>query len=73
MRAGEIICPEHGSTFDACSGECENGHAAGTTLPAVAVAVEDGDEFLADEGYSYRHAGGVDVGGGASSTSHPSL
>ena len=32
MREGQIICPKHGSLFDACSGECDNGEAAGTTL-----------------------------------------
>ncbi|WP_435064980.1 Rieske (2Fe-2S) protein [Halobaculum sp. EA56] len=73
MRDGEIICPKHGSMFDACSGECDNGEAAGTTLPAVEVAVEDGEVFLADDDYTFRHEGGIDDGGGPSSTSHLSF
>lgn len=36
LRDGEIVCPRHGSLFDACSGACDNGEAAGTTLPSVA-------------------------------------
>jgi len=33
MRDGQIICPKHGSMFDACSGYCDNGDAADTTDP----------------------------------------
>ncbi|UIO98965.1 Rieske 2Fe-2S domain-containing protein [Halobaculum sp. CBA1158] len=69
MRDGEIICPKHGSMFDACSGECDNGEAAGTTLPSVSVAVEDGEVLLADDDYTFRHEGGIDDDG-PSSTSH---
>lgn len=65
MRDGEIICPKHGSMFDACSGYCDNGHAADTTLVDVGVAVEDGDVFLADDGYEFVHEGSIDDGGGA--------
>ncbi|WP_436909263.1 Rieske (2Fe-2S) protein [Halosimplex marinum] len=71
MRGGEIICPKHGSMFDACSGECDNGEAAGTTLPDVDVTVDDGDVFLTDDEYTFEHEGGVDDGDdGPSSTSH---
>ncbi|WP_135363963.1 Rieske (2Fe-2S) protein [Halosimplex halophilum] len=71
MRDGEIICPKHGSMFNACSGECDNGEAAGTTLPDVDVTVEDGDVFLVDEDYTFEHEGGIDDGDdGPSSTSH---
>jgi nitrite reductase/ring-hydroxylating ferredoxin subunit len=71
MRDGEIICPKHGSMFDACSGECDNGEAAGTTLPDVDVAVEDGTVYLVDEEYVFEHEGGIDDGeDGPSSTSH---
>ncbi|QPV64030.1 Rieske (2Fe-2S) domain-containing protein [Halosimplex litoreum] len=56
---------------DACSGECDNGEAAGTTLPDVEVAVDDGDVFLVDEEYEFEHEGQIDEGeGGPSSTSH---
>jgi len=71
MRGGEIVCPKHGSMFDACSGDCDNGMAADTTLPNVSVAVEDGTVYLADEDYTFDHQGGIDDGDdGPSSTSH---
>jgi len=70
MRDGEIICPKHGSFFDACSGDCDNGEAAGTTLPGIDVAVEDGAVFLADEDYTFEHEGGIEDDDGPSSTSH---
>ena len=69
IRDGEIICPRHGSQFDACTGDCDNGEAAGTTLVAVEVAVRDGDVYLADGDYEFVGAGG-DGGGGPSSSSH---
>ena len=34
MRDGEIICPKHGSLFDACEGDCGNGPAAGSWVYA---------------------------------------
>jgi nitrite reductase/ring-hydroxylating ferredoxin subunit len=72
MRDGQIVCPRHGSMFDACSGACDNGEAAGTTLPAVEVAVEDGTVYLTDEDYALAHEGGINDGDGdgPSSTSH---
>ena len=71
MRDGGIICPKHGSLFDACSGDCDNGDAAGTTLPDVDIAVEEGEVYLADEEYEFEHLGGIDEGDdGPSSTSH---
>ncbi|MFB6174312.1 MAG: Rieske (2Fe-2S) protein [Halobacteriales archaeon] len=70
IRDGEIICPRHGSMFDACTGDCDNGEAAGTTLPGVGVAVEDGAVYLVDGDYEFRHEGGIDDDGGPSSTSH---
>jgi len=70
MRDGEIICPKHGSLFDACSGECDNGEAAGTTLPGVDIAVEDGTVYLTDEEYEFVHEGGIEDDDGPSSTSH---
>ncbi|MFB6140928.1 MAG: Rieske (2Fe-2S) protein [Halosimplex sp.] len=71
MRDGEIICPKHGSFFDACSGDCHNGEAAGTTLPDVDVAVDDGEVYLVDDDYTFEHEGQIDDGNeGPSSTSH---
>ncbi|WP_284013770.1 Rieske (2Fe-2S) protein [Halobaculum litoreum] len=69
-RNGEVICPKHGSMFDACSGECDNGPAAGTTLTEVTVDVTDGAVRLVDERYTFRHAGERDGDDGPSSTSH---
>lgn len=60
LRDGEIVCPRHGSLFDACSGACDNGPAAGTTLSAVEVGVDDGDVVLTDPDYTYLRDGGVD-------------
>ena len=73
MRDGEIICPRHGSMFDAATGYCDNGEAAGQSLVGVDVAVRDGTVYLTDEGLTYEHAGGVDEDDGPSSTSHISF
>lgn len=70
VRDGEVICPRHGSFFDTCSGRCDNGPAAGTTLVGVDVAVEDGDVYLTDDDLYFEHAGPVEDDGGPSSTSH---
>lgn len=60
IRDGEIICPKHGSMFDSCSGHCDNGKAAGSTLVAVDVTVEDETVYLTDRGYTYAHDGGIE-------------
>ncbi|MEF8892226.1 MAG: Rieske (2Fe-2S) protein [Haloferacaceae archaeon] len=72
LRDGEIVCPRHGSLFDACSGACDNGPAAGTTLSAVEVGVDDGAVVLTDDDYVYLRDGGVDDDE-PGSTSHISL
>jgi nitrite reductase/ring-hydroxylating ferredoxin subunit len=59
VRDGEIICPRHGSTFDACSGHCDNGKAEGTTLAPVEVEVEDGEVYLVDDDVTYLWEGGL--------------
>jgi nitrite reductase/ring-hydroxylating ferredoxin subunit len=78
-RDGGIVCPRHGSTFDACTGDCDNGEAAGTTLVPVGVTVADGDVYLTDEDRTFRHEGPKTAGGdgddedgddGPGSTSH---
>ena len=70
MRDGQLICPKHGSMFDACSGGCDNGEAAGTSLPGVEITVEDGDVFLTDDDYTYLHEGEIEDDDGPASTSH---
>ncbi|NEU56884.1 Rieske 2Fe-2S domain-containing protein [Halorussus sp. MSC15.2] len=62
MRDGQIICPKHGSMFDTCSGYCDNGEAADTTLVSVEVAVEDGAVYLTDDDYDFSHEGAIEDG-----------
>ena len=74
MRDGQLICPRHGSLFDSCSGHCDNGEAADTTLPSVDITVHtDGTVFLTDGDATFVHEGGIDDDGGPDSTSHISL
>ena len=60
MRDGGVVCPKHGSVFDSCSGYCDNGKAAGSTLVEVDVEVEDGTVYLADDDLTYRHDAGIE-------------
>ena len=73
MRDGEIICPKHGSMFDACEGGCGNGPAAGMSLIPVDVDVAGDDVVLVDDNYSFLKEGGLDDDEGPSSTSHLSF
>jgi nitrite reductase/ring-hydroxylating ferredoxin subunit len=71
VRDGQLVCPKHGSLFDTCSGDCDNGEAAGTTLPPIEVAVNRGDVYLVDDDADFEHEGGIDDGDdGPESTSH---
>ena len=72
-REGGVVCPKHGSLFDTCSGHCDNGDAANTTLPSVDVTVEDGQVYLVDDDVRYLYDGLPNDDGdddGPSSTSH---
>ena len=72
-RGGSVVCPKHGSAFDACEGSCDNGEAAGTTLRSIDVDVRDGAVFLTDDDLTYLHEGLPDDDGddaGPSSSSH---
>lgn len=60
IRDGEIVCPKHGSMFDGCSGYCDNGKAAESTLVEVEVTVEEGEIYLTDEKCTFLHEGGID-------------
>jgi nitrite reductase/ring-hydroxylating ferredoxin subunit len=60
VRDGGVVCPKHGSVFDACSGYCDNGKAAGSTLVEVGIEVENGTVYLTDDDLTYRHDGGID-------------
>ena len=69
-REGGVVCPKHGSVFDACEGGCENGPAAGTTLLGVEVTVNRGDVFLTDDAYEFAGAGPDEDDDEPDSTSH---
>lgn len=72
-RGGEVVCPKHGSAFDACSGFCDNGPAADSTLFDVGIEVDDGQVYLTDEDLSYLREGlpdDDDDDGSPGSTSH---
>jgi nitrite reductase/ring-hydroxylating ferredoxin subunit len=71
-RGGSVVCPKHGSAFDACEGSCDNGEAAGTTLRSIDVEVRDGAVFLTDDDLTYLHEGLPDDGDdeAPSSSSH---
>jgi nitrite reductase/ring-hydroxylating ferredoxin subunit len=60
VRDGGIICPKHGSVFDACSGYCDNGDAAETTLLSVDITVEDGQVYLTDDDVDFLWQGPAD-------------
>ena len=73
LRDGGIVCPKHGSIFDACSGYCDNGEAAESTLLSVDIELEDGQVYLTDENMTYLHDGPADDDDdddGPQSTSH---
>ncbi|MFW6435016.1 MAG: Rieske (2Fe-2S) protein, partial [Halovenus sp.] len=73
MRDGGVVCPKHGSIFDACSGYCDNGEAADSTLLSVDLEIEDGQVYLVDEDMTYLHEGPADDDDdddGPQSTSH---
>lgn len=71
IRDGEIVCPRHGSLFDTCTGACDNGEAAGTTLIDLAIEIEHDSIYLVDERYTYVETGPLDDGDDRpSSTSH---
>ena len=72
-RDGGIVCPKHGSVFDACSGFCDNGAAADSTLLSVDIDVESGQIYLTDEGMTYLREGPAEDGdddAGPQSSSH---
>jgi nitrite reductase/ring-hydroxylating ferredoxin subunit len=76
VRDGGIVCPKHGSVFDACSGYCDNGDAADSTLLSVDIDVDDGQVYLVDGGVEFLYPGPAeddDDDGMPSSTSHIQL
>jgi len=59
-RDGGIVCPRHGSVFNSCSGYCDNGEAADTTLLSVEIEINDGDVYLIDDDVRFLHEGPSD-------------
>ncbi|TYL39618.1 (2Fe-2S)-binding protein [Natronococcus pandeyae] len=57
IRDGQLVCPKHGSMFETCSGYCDNGEAADTTLVSVDIDVEDGSVYLTDDDVTFLSAG----------------
>ncbi|WP_435195961.1 Rieske (2Fe-2S) protein [Natronomonas sp. EA1] len=71
MRDSQIICPRHGSMFDAETGYCDNGDARGQTLVEVEIAVNRGDVYLTDDDLTFAHVGPIEEDDGLpDSTSH---
>lgn len=74
IRDGEILCPKHGSLFDSCSGYCDNGEAAETTLVSVDITTDEQQVYLTDDDVSFLHSGASrgdgDDDDGPDSTSH---
>jgi nitrite reductase/ring-hydroxylating ferredoxin subunit len=56
-RDGEIVCANHGATFELDSGLCTYGPCEGAYLNEVGITVEDGAVYLDDSDYEF-----VDVG-----------
>lgn len=71
MRDGEILCRNHGGTFEAATGRCTFGPCEGAYLEALSVAGEDGRVHLVDDAYEYAGDGPIPENPAAlSSTSH---
>lgn len=57
---GGIVCPKRGSVFDSCSGFCDNGDAADSTLLSVDIQAEGGRVYLTDKDVTYLRNGPTD-------------
>ena len=59
MRDGEVVCANHGAYFEADTGLCTFGPCEGAVLESVAVCVDNGDVYLADDNYAFAGVGGL--------------
>jgi nitrite reductase/ring-hydroxylating ferredoxin subunit len=59
-RNGEIVCANHGATFERDSGLCTYGPCEGAYLNGVEVAVENGDVYLDDPDYEFVAIGPIE-------------
>ncbi|WP_254537375.1 Rieske (2Fe-2S) protein [Halomarina litorea] len=57
VREGDILCQKHGATFQKDSGYCDFGPCEGSYLDEVAIVVEDGVVYLAEEDYEFDGLG----------------
>jgi len=60
VRNDEIVCQKHAATFESDSGYCNFGPCEGAYLATVDVAVDDGEVFVAEDGYTVAHLGEAD-------------
>jgi nitrite reductase/ring-hydroxylating ferredoxin subunit len=59
-RNGEILCTNHGATFEADTGECTFGPCEGALLEPVEVTVVDGEVYLDDPDYEFVGPGPIE-------------
>lgn len=59
-RNGEIVCANHGATFERDSGLCTYGPCEGAYLNGVEVTVENGDVYLDDPDYEFVTTGPIE-------------
>jgi nitrite reductase/ring-hydroxylating ferredoxin subunit len=62
VRNDEVVCQKHAATFEADSGYCNFGPCEGSYLATVDVEVDDGEVFVAEDGYTFEHVGESDDG-----------
>ncbi|WP_299333031.1 Rieske (2Fe-2S) protein [Haloplanus sp.] len=65
MRDGEVVCANHGAYFETDTGLCTFGPCEGAVLESVAVRVDGGDVYLADDDYAFAGVGGHDDSNGS--------
>lgn len=57
VRDDDIVCQKHGALFERDTGYCTTGPCEGATLDVVAVTVEDGAVYLAEDDYEFEKRG----------------
>lgn len=60
VRDGEIVCAKHGAIFERDTGTCVHGPCLGTTLDPIAVTTDDGNVYLAEDGWTVEELGPAD-------------
>jgi nitrite reductase/ring-hydroxylating ferredoxin subunit len=57
MRDGELICANHGAYFESDSGRCTFGPCEGAYLNGLDLTLDDGELYLAADGYEFVATG----------------